>query len=75
MSTTVALPILLLGLLTLLGTTVTLRAGLLTPRDSIPSCCRRRVDSFTARARLTVLAALAAAGVGAVLLVVGLFVR
>lgn len=64
-------PLLLLGLLTLLGTVVTVLVAPLAPRDAVPVCCRRRVDAFAARARLTMLAAAAVAVAGAALLLLG----
>jgi hypothetical protein len=68
-----ALPVFLLGLLSLVGTLVTLAVAPLTPRTSVPACCRRRVDAFAARARLTLGATLGVTGAGAVLLVVATF--
>lgn len=65
-----AVPILLLGVLTLFGTTVTVLATPLTPRNTVPVCCRRRVDSFTARARLTLVSAAVLTVAGVVLLLV-----
>lgn len=63
-------PILLLGVLTLLGTTVTVLAIPLTPRNTVPVCCRRRVDSFAAHARLTLLSAAAVTVAGVVVLLI-----
>ena len=71
MPTGVAVPVLLLGLLTLFGTAVTVLVGPLTPRSTVPLCCRRRVDAFAGRSRLTMLIALLLIGAGVVLLVVG----
>ena len=65
-----ALAVFLLGVLTLLGTLVTVLVTPLTPRDAVPVCCRRRVDAFALRARLTLLIATAVAALGVVLLVV-----
>jgi hypothetical protein len=70
---TFALPVFLLGLLSLIGTVVTLAVGPLTPRTTVPACCRRRVDAFAARARLTLVTTLAVTGVGAVLLLLAAF--
>ena len=66
-----ALAVFLLGLLTLLGTVVTVLVAPLTPRDSVPLCCRRRVDAFAVLARPTLLVEVAVLVVGVVLLVVG----
>ncbi|MGY1672464.1 hypothetical protein [Geodermatophilus sp. SYSU D00710] len=68
----VAVPVLLLGLLTLLGTAVFVLVAPLTPRDEVPACCRPRVDSFAAHTRGTLMAAGTATGVGAVLLLLDL---
>jgi hypothetical protein len=70
MVVSVAVRIVLLGLLTLLGTVVTLVVAPLTPRNSVPICCRRRVDAFAARARLTLLTAGVIAAAGVLLLLV-----
>ena len=70
MLASVAVHVLLLGVLTLLGTVVTLVVAPLTPRDSVPVCCRRRVDAFAARARVTLLAGGVAAAAGTLLLLV-----
>lgn len=66
-----ALAVFLLGLLTLLGTVVTVLVAPMTPREAVPLCCRRRVDAFAVRARLTLLAATGVAALGVVLLLVG----
>jgi hypothetical protein len=71
--TALALPLFLLGLLSLIGTLVTLAVAPLTPRATVPVCCRRRVDAFFARARFTLAATLGLTGAGAVLLVVAAF--
>ncbi|MCU1667099.1 MAG: hypothetical protein JWP40_26 [Blastococcus sp.] len=71
MLASVAVRVFLLGVLTLLGTVVTLHVAPLTPRNAVPICCRRRVDAFAARARLTLLAAGVTAAAGALLLLVG----
>jgi hypothetical protein len=60
-------PLLLIGILTLLGTVATLLAAPLTPRDVVPVCCRRRVDSFAAHARVVLLGSLTLLGAGLVL--------
>jgi hypothetical protein len=60
-------PLLLIGILTLLGTVATLLAAPLTPRDVVPVCCRRRVDSFAAHARVVLLGSLALLGAGLLL--------
>jgi hypothetical protein len=65
-----AVPILLLGVLTLLGTTVTVLVTPLMPRNAVPHCCRRRVESFAAHARLTMMTAAAVTVAGVVLLLV-----
>ncbi len=72
MSATVAVQVLLLGVLTLLGAAGTVLAARLVPRDSVPVCCRRRLDSFVARAPLIMLSAAVVAGAGVVLLAVDL---
>ncbi|MCU1604382.1 MAG: hypothetical protein JWP46_847 [Modestobacter sp.] len=64
-----AVPLLSLGLLVLVGSTLTLAAAPLTPADAVPLCCQRRVDAFGRRVRLTVLAAALTAVAGVVLLV------
>jgi hypothetical protein len=66
----VGVPVLLLGALTFLGTLATGLVAPLTPRSSVPVCCRRRVDAFAARTRITLLAALLSVGAGTVLLLV-----
>jgi len=65
-----AVPVLLLGVLTLLGTTVTVLVAPLMPRNTVPSCCRRRVESFAAHARLTMMAAATVTIAGVILLLV-----
>ena len=65
-----AVLILLLGVLTLLGTTVTVLVGPLMTRNTVPLCCRRRVDSFAAHARLTMTTAASFTVAGVVLLLV-----
>lgn len=67
MSTGLGGPLILLGLLTLLGTVVTLLVAPLTPRGVVPVCCRRRVDAFAAHARVTLLTSLAVVGAGVLL--------
>lgn len=65
-----AVPILLLGVLTLLGTTVTVLVTPLMSQNTVPRCCRRRVDSFAAHARLTMMTAASVTLAGVVLLLV-----
>ena len=65
-----AVPILLLGVLTLLGTTVTVLVAPLMPRNTVPLCCRRRVESFAAHARLTMMTAASVTVAGVILLLV-----
>ena len=65
-----AVPLLLLGVLTLLGTTVTVLVTPLMPPNTVPRCCRRRVDSFAAHARLTMMTAASVTVAGVVLLLV-----
>jgi hypothetical protein len=71
MSTGLGGPLVLLGLLALLGTVVTLLVAPLTPRDVVPICCRRRVDAFAARGRVMLLASLALLGAGVLLVLLG----
>lgn len=66
----VAVPVLLLGLLTLLGTSVYLLACRHLPEEDVPTCCRRRVSTFAAHARTTAVSAVSMAGAGLVLLLV-----
>ncbi len=68
----VAVPVFLLGSLSLAGTLVTLLVTPTAPRGAVPVCCRRRVDSFVARAPFTVLSAAAVTAAGVVLLLLGL---
>jgi hypothetical protein len=63
-----AVPLLSLGLLVVVGSTLTLAVAGLTPADAVPACCQRRVEAFARRARLTVLAGALAAVVGAAFL-------
>lgn len=67
----VGAPMLLLGGLTLLGTVVTVLVAPLTPRSTVPLCCRRRVDAFAVFARLFMAAGALLAAAGLVLLMVG----
>jgi hypothetical protein len=60
-----AVPLLSLGLLVAVGAALTLAVAGLTPTDAVPACCQRRVDAFARRARVTVLAGVLAAAVGA----------
>ena len=71
MSTGPGGPLVLLGLLSLLGTVVTLLVAPLTPRDVVPVCCRRRVDAFAARRRVMLLASLVLLGAGVLLVLLG----
>jgi hypothetical protein len=64
-------PLLLIGLLTLLGTVVTLLVAPLTPRDAVPVCCRRRVDAFAAHARVTLLGSVVLLTAGVLLVMLG----
>jgi hypothetical protein len=64
-------PLVLIGVLTLVGTVVTLLVAPLTPRESVPVCCRRRVDAFAAHARVTLLGSLLLLGAGGVLVLLG----
>jgi hypothetical protein len=64
-----AVPLLSLGLLVLAGSVLTRAAAVLTPADAVPACCRRRVDAFARRARLTVVVGVLAAVAGAAVLV------
>jgi hypothetical protein len=68
MSSTVAVPLLLLGSLTLIGTLESIMVEPLMRRIPVPVCCRRRVDTFEARARWIVLSAFATLLAGVVLL-------
>ena len=68
----VGVPVLLLGLLTLAGTLVTVFVTAPVPRNTVPACCRRRVDTFVSRSRITVVSAGVVTGVGAVLLLIDL---
>ena len=70
----IAVPVFLLGLLTLCGTVVTLLVTPPAPRSTVPVCCRRRVDTFVARAPLTVASAVAVTAAGLVLLMIDLVV-
>ena len=65
-----AVHILLLGVLTLLGTTVTVLVTPLMPPNTVPRCCRRRVDFFAAHARLTMMTAASVTVAGVLLLLV-----
>ena len=65
-----AVPLLLLGVLTLLGTTVTVLVTPLMSQNTVPRCCRRRVDSFAAHARLTMMTAASVTVAGVILLLV-----
>lgn len=68
----IAVPVFLLGLLTLSGTVMALRVTPPAPRSTVPVCCRRRVDAFVARGPLTVASAAAVTAAGAVLLLIDL---
>ncbi|MCW2694673.1 MAG: hypothetical protein JWM48_1144 [Mycobacterium sp.] len=71
MPTGVSGPLVLIGVLTLLGTVVTLLVLPVTPRDMVPLCCRRRVDAFAAHARVLLVASLVPLGAGVLLRVLG----
>lgn len=64
-------PLVMIGVLTLLGTVVTLLVAPLTPRDVVPLRCRRRVDAFAAHGRVPVLGSLVLLGAGVLLWVLG----
>jgi hypothetical protein len=64
-------PLVLIGVLTLLGTVVTLLGAPLTPRDLVPLCCRRRLDAFAAHARVLLVGSLVPLGAGVLLRVLG----
>jgi hypothetical protein len=66
--TAIPLLLLLLGLLTLAGTVESVLVEPLMRRYAVPACCRRRVDTFEARARWTMLGAGAVTLTGLVLL-------
>ena len=70
MPTPIPLLLLLLGVLTLAGTAESVLVAPLMRRYAVPVCCRRRVDSFEARARWTMLASAAVSLTGLVLLLV-----
>ena len=69
MTDAVAIPLLLLGALTLAGTLEELVVDPLV-RSAAPACCRRRVLSFRAQARWTLSGALLALLAGVALLLV-----
>jgi hypothetical protein len=64
-------PLVLIGILTLLGTVVTLLVAPLTPRDVVPVCCRRRVDAFAAHARVMLLGSLTLLCAGVLFVLLG----
>ena len=68
MSSTVAVPLLLIGALTLVGTLESMLVEPLLQRIPVPVCCRHRVDVFEARARWIALCAAVTTLAGAVLL-------
>lgn len=68
----IALPVLLLGLMTLLGTSVYLLACRHLPEEDVPACCRRRVSSFAAHAQGTAVTATSLTTFGVVLLLADL---
>lgn len=70
MSSTLAVPLLLIGALTLVGTLESMLVEPLLQRIPVPVCCRRRVDVFEARARWIALSAAVTTLTGAVLLLV-----
>ena len=64
-------PLVVIGVLALVGTVVTLLVAPLTPRDVVPACCRRRVDAFAAHARAELLGSLALLVAGILLVILG----
>ena len=64
-------PLVVIGVLALVGTVVTLLVAPLTPRDVVPVCCRRRVDAFAAHARAELLGSLALLVAGILLVILG----
>ena len=71
MPTGIGGPLVLIGVLTLVGTVATLLVAPLTPRDVVPVCCRRRVDAFAAHARLMLLGSLTLVAAGILLVLLG----
>jgi len=71
MPTGIGGPLVLIGVLTLLGTVATLLVAPLTPRDVVPVCCRRRVDAFAAHARIMLLGSLTLLGAGVLFVLLG----
>jgi hypothetical protein len=67
-SGTVAVPLLLIGALTLLGTLESMLVAPLMQRIPVPVCCRRRVEIFESRARWIAFTAAATTLTGAILL-------
>lgn len=65
-----AVPLLLLGALTLIGTLEEITVAPLMRQYAVPVCCRRRVSAFEAHARWMLAGAGAAVLAGVVLLVV-----
>jgi hypothetical protein len=70
MPDSVAVLLLLLGCLTLVGTAEAMAVTPLMRRYAVPTCCRRRVDVFEARAWWTLAGAAAVVVAGVVLLLV-----
>ena len=64
-------PLVVIGVMALVGTVVTLLVAPLTPRDVVPVCCRRRVDAFAAHARAELLGSLALLVAGILLVLLG----
>lgn len=71
MPTGVGGPLVLIGVLALLGTVATLLVAPLTPRDVVPVCCRRRVDAFAAHARAELIGSFALLVAGVLLVLLG----
>jgi hypothetical protein len=63
-----AVPLLSLGLLVVVGSTLPLAVAGLTPTDAVLVCRRRPVEAFARRARVTVMAGAPAVIVGAAFL-------
>jgi hypothetical protein len=68
MAGNLAIPLLLIGGLTLVGTIESILVGPQMQRLPVPVCCRRRVDTFQARAPWIALSAAASTMAGLVLL-------
>ena len=70
MVTAVALPLVLLGVLIVLGTLEEIWVAPLMRRYTVPTCCSKRVDAFESRARWILAGGSAALLSGLVLLLV-----